>query len=106
MIIIIVLFNKEGIKLLSSFINLLRAYKDFCYLFQFLFFYELEILLLFLDLYLFHQYYSFQQRNLSFLLFFLKDEENQLNLFDKGLCDFLNEEFLLCGKEVNQGYYS
>ena len=37
---------------------------------------------------------------------FQKNEENQLNLFNKGLYDFLNEEFLLCGKEVNQGYYS
>ena len=37
---------------------------------------------------------------------FQKNEENQLNLFNKGLYDFLNEEFLLYGKEVNQGYYS
>ena len=35
-----------------------------------------------------------------------KNEENQLNLFNKGLYDFLNDEFLLCGKEVIQGYYS
>ena len=31
---------------------------------------------------------------------------NQLNLFNKGLYDFLNEEFLLCGKEAIQDYYS
>ena len=37
---------------------------------------------------------------------FTEVEENQLNLFNKGLYDFLNEEFLLYGKEVNQGYYS
>ena len=30
-----------------------------------------------------------------------KRKKNEL-----GLYDFLNEEFLLCGKEVNQGYYS
>ena len=34
---------------------------------------------------------------------FTEQEENQLNLFNKGLYDFLNEECLLCGKEVIQG---
>ena len=34
---------------------------------------------------------------------FSEQEENQLNLFNKGLYDFLNEECLLCGKEVIQG---
>ena len=34
---------------------------------------------------------------------FTEVEENQLNLFNKGLYDFLNEECLLCGKEVIQG---
>ena len=32
-----------------------------------------------------------------------KNEENQLNLFNKGLYDFFNEECLLCEKEVIQG---
>ena len=33
---------------------------------------------------------------------FTEVEENQLNLFNKGLYDFLNEECLLCSKEVIQ----
>ena len=34
---------------------------------------------------------------------FTEQEENQLNLFNKGLYDFLDEECILCGKEVIQG---
>ena len=33
---------------------------------------------------------------------FTEQEENQLNLFNKGLYDFLDEECILCGKEVIQ----
>ena len=31
---------------------------------------------------------------------FTEEEENQLNLFNKGLCGFLDEQCLLCGKEM------
>ena len=34
---------------------------------------------------------------------FTEQEENQLNLFNKGLYDFLDEECILCGKEFIQG---
>ena len=34
---------------------------------------------------------------------FTEFEQNQLNLFNKGLYDFLDEECVLCGKEVIQG---
>ena len=34
---------------------------------------------------------------------FSEFEQNQLNLFNKGLYDFLDEECVLCGKEVIQG---
>ena len=33
---------------------------------------------------------------------FTEQEENQLNLFNKGLYDFLDEECILCGKEIVQ----
>jgi hypothetical protein len=34
---------------------------------------------------------------------FSEAEESQLNLFNKGLCDFLDEQCLLCGKEIIKG---
>ena len=34
---------------------------------------------------------------------FTEEEENQLNLFNKGLCGFLDEQCLLCGKEMIKG---
>ena len=34
---------------------------------------------------------------------FSEEEESQLDLFNKGLCDFLDEECLLCGKEIIKG---
>ena len=34
---------------------------------------------------------------------FSEEEESQLNLFNKGLCDFLDEQCLLCGKEIIKG---
>ena len=34
---------------------------------------------------------------------FTEEEESQLNLFNKGLYDFLNETCLLCGKETIKG---
>ena len=33
---------------------------------------------------------------------FTEEEENQLNIFNKGLYDFLDEECILCGKEIVQ----
>ena len=34
---------------------------------------------------------------------FTEEEESQLNLFNKGLCGFLDEQCLLCGKEIIKG---
>ena len=34
---------------------------------------------------------------------FTEEEDNQLNLFNKGLCGFLDEQCLLCGKEMIKG---